>query len=898
MASDQWSRAKRLLNALLDAEPEDPEVWLDDQCDDPALRAEVKSLYIAHERNVLDDGTVRGWLGGASGDPDDRSPSVDRPDTGAEIGEYQLLEEVGLGGMSVVYRAERIGADFDQTVAVKLLQRRVLADSVEQRFRAERQVLASLDHPNIARLIDGGVTEGGRPYLVMEYVDGTPITQYADRNELGLDARLDLLGQVLEAVQAAHRQLVVHRDLKPANVLVTETEDGPRVKLLDFGIAKLLDNSLPVTRPETRTGHYLMTPSYAAPEQITGRDVTTATDVYQFGVLAYELLAGRRPFDVENKSATEIERLVTEEDPPRPSERAGGGLVSPEELRGDLDRILQKALRKEPERRYRSMAALEADLERHQAGQPVEARPATLGYRTKKFVQRHRWGVAVAVAFLVVISISGAVLVRQRAVAEWQRNRAEAEASAATQVSDFLVSLFEASDPFASDGETLSAHDLLSRGQERIQTLKGQPVVRARMLDAMGRAHRGLGNFQQADSLLQRALVLRRRALGDNHLAVAKTLSHLGDLQGDEYEWSEALVYYRNASSILQNRRAPFTRSDSLLKAEVLSDVSRALRNTGQPDSAETLMRRALDIRKTVQGPNHPDVWAEKGELAYILRESGSVGEAERLYRDVLAWKREHADSLDVATTLNNLGYLLRDQGKYERAERRYREVLRILEDQLGPAHPRTLVTRGNNLGNLYLMQDNFAAAEKVLREQLRAVRAQYPDDHWRVGKWAYILAERLLFRGQHLAEAEALLREGVRIYRASDLANRESVLEIQAILGRCLVLRHKEQRARSLLEESHAVLSADSVEAPVDLAHAKIGLGVYHTRRGHYARAESLLTDAHETFARIYKVGLGDESPLKPVRQVRSRLVRLYDAWGKPSKAQKYASADTQGTL
>lgn len=906
LSGEAWSRINTLLDTVWNLEPEERSEFLDEACaEKPELREYVEALLRA-EAEAPD--FLEGEAASFAGEALAGMMVEGEPLSGQRVGPYRLDEEVGRGGMSRVYRATRADGAFEQEVAVKLLRIGFDSEEARQRFRLERQVLATLQHPNIARLLDGGLTEDGVPYLVMEHVEGQPITTYCDERQLPIRERLALLITVSEALQYAHQNLVVHRDLKPSNILVTD--DGA-VKLLDFGIAKLLDTeAAPLTVPATRTGVRPMTPAYAAPEQVRGEAVSTATDVYQLGVLAYELLTGHRPFESIADNRFEVERAVLEEEPTRPSTvvtmkaERDAKHVTPEavgearrvpvdqlrrRLRGDLDAVVLKALRKDADQRYASAEAFVTDIERYLNGRPVEARSLTLDYRARKFAQRHRWGVGVAVAFLVVIAVSGVILVRQRAVAERQRDRAQAEAEAATQVSDFLVSLFEASNPFASEEKTLSARDLLRRGQERVEALEGQPVVQSRVFDAMGRAYRGLGNYERADSLLRRALTLRRRVYGDDHLAVAKTLAHLGDLRRAEYLSNEALAYYRKAFSIFQNRDGPLSRSDSLLKANVLSDLSRALRNTGKPDSAETLMRQALTLRQAVQGSDHPDVWATKSDLAYVLRESGSVDEAERLYRDVLEWQREHADSLKVAHTLNNLGYLLRTRGKLAQAERRYREALRIHEDALGPTHPITLMIRGNNLGTLYMMQDDLAAAEKILRKQLRAVRAHYPDDHWRVGKWAYILGERLLLRERHLAEAEALLREGVRIYRASDVASRESVLEIQAILGHCLVLRNKDRRAKPLLQESRAVLSADSVDAPRDLAHAEIGLGIYHTRRGHYARAESLLTKAHATFETIFNDAPGVNQSLRPVRQVRSRLANLYEVWGKPEKAARY---------
>lgn len=887
MTDEPWDRIREILDRALDRPPGERADWLDAVCEDPQIRAEVESLLAAYEE---DDPFFE--TGGAREEAQPEAP--DRPAAGARIGGYRLLEEIGVGGMSVVYRAERAGVDVEQTVAVKLLQRRLHADDAERRFRAERQVLASLDHPNIARFIDGGVTDGGRPYLVTEYVEGVPITEYAEAHDLGLDARLDLLGQVLDAVQAAHRQLVVHRDLKPSNVMVTETaESRPQVKLLDFGIAKLLDDSLPVTRPETQTGRRLLSPGYAAPEQIRGDEITTSTDVYQLGVLAYELLTGARPFSLGDASWAEVERMVLETRPERPTERArAAGRDWARRLREDLDTILMTALRTEPERRYATVDALRADLDRHRRGVPIEARPATLGYRARKFVRRHTWGVGTAAVVAVLVVGFVGLLLRQQAITERQRDRARAEAQTSTRLSDFLVDLFESSNPYRNP-DTLTARDLLRRGRDRIDRIESSPAVRARLLNTMGAAYDGLGHVGRADSLLRDARSVQRRHDVEDPILAANTHYQLGVLEANQYDWADAVPRYRTALSHLRDRSSPRSRTDSLLEADIRAGLGRALRNTGQVDSAEGLVRRALSIRRAVHGANHPSVWDAKEDLAYVLREAGSTDRARRLYRDVLAGQRAHADSLTVANTLNNLGYLHRTQGRPRRAERRYRESLRIYEQTLGPGHRETLMVRGNNLGGVLKFQDDFAGAEALYREQLRAVRARYDADHWRVGKWAQSLGETLLYRDTHLAEAEALLREGVRVYEASEAAGRTATLRHQATLGHCLARRGKYRRARSLLEESHAVFASDSVDSPLSRAHAEVGLGLYHTDRGDYPRAESLLTAAHATLDSLYNDAPGVDTTLAPVRLVERDLARLYRAWGRPQRAAQYRTAE-----
>lgn len=795
MDVDRWTRAKHILSDFLDAKPDDLGVWLDEHCgDDTALRAEVESLLASYERGPLSgDATVLDWLGSTASESERESLSVDldRPEAGTHLGGYRLLEEIGIGGMSVVYRAERATADFEQTVAVKLLQRRLHADDAERRFRAERQVLASLDHPNVARLLDGGVSEGGRPYLVMEYVDGQPITEYAAANDLGLQARLDLLEQVMDAVQAAHRRLVVHRDLKPSNVLVTETEASPRVKLLDFGIAKLLDDSLPVTRPETRTGHHLMTPSYAAPEQVTGGKVTTATDTYQVGILAYELLGGARPFDLNEKSLTEIERLVVETDPLPPSERATGAEVEPARLRGDLDVIILKALRKEPERRYPSVEALMADLRRYRAGEPVEAQSATLGYRTKKFVQRNATGVVVATAFLIVLAISGTMLVRQR-------NQAQREAQRAERVSDFLAGLFEASSPYASDDESPTARDLLRRGQRRLSALEDEPATRAQMLDAMGRAHTGLANYRTADSLLQRALTIRQRLYNPPHEALAAGLTH---------------------------------------RAE-------ALHGEGRYAVAESLDREALQMRRRLYDSRHPDVAESMRHLAEQMAVQRKGDRADSLYRRALSMQRDvfEDEHPAVATTAHHYAQLLIELGSYSRAEALSREALAIHENELGPSHPTTITTR-RDLGTALEWQGDLAVAESLKHRSLQQLGDQLEETHPLLLSAMNDLAILLRKRGAY-ARAKSLFRTVLDRYQIRYPDGHPRIALVLKNLGQIVLHQGNWAKADSLFHRSLALHRRFFNDTHTRVTAVISDIAALERARGHLDEAESLYRD------------------------------------------------------
>ena len=982
MSDDQWPRAKQTLNDLLEADPDDRVAWLDARCGgDAALRAEVEGLLGAYEEGPVGPDEEGGdWVtasGAAVG------PAAEDLQ-GRRVGPYRLVEEIGVGGMGVVYRAERADGAFERAVAVKLLQRRLHTGDAAARFRAERQVLASLDHPHIARLIDGGVTGGtaegeiagegpdggGRPYLVMELVEGTPITEYADTHNLGVEARLDLLGQVLGAVQAAHRQLVVHRDLKPSNVLVTETEEGgPQVKLLDFGIAKLLGEALPGPRPETRTGLHLMTPAYAAPEQVKGEEITTATDVYQLGVLAYELLSGARPFDLAETSPAEVERIVCEEEPETPSVRAGAGPVAPDRLRGDLDVIVLKALRKEPGRRYRSVEALGTDLRRYRNGEPVEARPATLEYRAKKFVSRNQTLVVAGVLVLLLgIAYAVTVTVQANRLAE-ERERARKQAEAAEQASAVLVDLFEAADPYEST-DTLTAETLLRRGERRLDALENQPALRGQLLGALGRVHRSLGGYATADSLHRRAvehqarhqdtlnrgqatglydlavtkekrgqykvadslharaLGMRRRLYDPPHRTIAESLHDFASVRREQGAFSEADSLFRAALSMRETVHG----GTSTEVGETLNGLGLLRKKQGRYAAADSVYREALAMRREQLGRDHPSTATTLHNLASVLEERGRYAAADSVYRRVLAIERERLgpEHPNVATTLNNLGVVLKGQNRNSTADSIYRQALSIKREQLGPKHPRTATTL-DNLAGVLKDRGKYAAADSLYRKVLSIERERLGTNHLDVAMtlndWGIVLRKK-----GETAEAASLYRQALSIKRdelgptdpsiATTLSNlavalwdTENYAAADSMYREALAIKRKQlgptdpSTATTMhnwaytLKEMGDYAAADSLfrraltlrrealgERHFLVTDSQVGLGLLRREQEDYAAAERRFRAALS----IRRAKLRDDHP--EIEEVIGHLAELYEAWGKPSQAEKYRTIASTG--
>ena len=809
---EEWSRIEAILDEVLELEPGARAEALERACaGDAILRAQVERLIAADTgaAQFLETPAMvyaAGLVNAAASDI--QADERDKP--GDRIGPYSLIREIGHGGMGRVFLADRADGQFEQMVALKLVRGGPFGGEIHGRFLRERQILARLQHPNIARLLDGGVAADGRPYFAMEYVAGEPITTYCDGKSLDVQQRLALFAAVCDAVQYAHQNLVVHRDLKPSNTLVTP--EG-QVKLLDFGIAKVLqaEDDEQAGRdggePLTRLGSGPMTPEYAAPEQVRGEAVTTATDVYALGALAYELLTGRGPHRLSSLTAAEVERAVTERDIARPSSAVSratpgkNGEITPaaiasargtdphrlrRQLRGDLDTIVMTALQKDPARRYASAGAFVEDIRRYQKGRPIAARRDSVGYRSSKFVRRHAIGVSATA--LVLLSLIGGLIGMA-----WQARVASREAAKAREVSRFLSSLFEVADPARTNAADVTALDLLNRGATRIETeLAGQPDIQADMLLLVGRIYRELGVYDRAQPLLERAMALRSAGQGRNSTAVADAMAELARLWQEKGRPEEAERLHRDVLAIRRSGRRP----DYAEVGKTLRDLASVLASRGKHDEAEKLQRealalheasygaehaeiasdleglqsilrvrgrsteaipiarRTLDMRMKLLGPDHLETATAMNNLAILLYEKWELPEAERLYRQVLEFDLRRLGEVhpNTATVTNNLAFVLRDRGQYDEAERLYRSALDLDRRLFGDEHPYVAQVM-NNLAVLLAARGRYDESERLFRESLAMFRRVYGDDHWRIGTVQGGLAGVLSARGDRSAE-------------------------------------------------------------------------------------------------------------------------------------------------
>lgn len=803
MTLERWQRIQDLFYAAEELSHEDRLRFLQRECQgDMGLVQEVERLLasVDHGGELLQDSVQA-----AAKDVLSLNPG----EPGFRIGPYEIVREIGAGGMGMVYLARRAD-QFQQRVAIKLMKFGWAQQEALLRFRAERQILANLNHPHIARLLDGGVADGGQPYLVMEYVEGVPIHDYCRQDGLPLRRRLELFRKVCDAVQCAHQNLVVHRDIKPANILVTK--DGTP-KLLDFGIAKLLapvyvQQTIAITSFTER----LMTPEYASPEQVRGQPVTTATDVYSLGVLLFELLTDQRPFHFETGSASEVERVICTEQPPRPSSlvRRQSGRASrlPRELQGDLDTIVLKAMHKEPERRYPTAAELSEDVRRYLQGFPIHARPDSFSYTTGKFLRRHRLGAGAAVSFvLLILGFAWGMwtLARNTRV---ERDRAE-------EVSQFLVQLFEVADPSKARGETITAREVLDRGAAKLMAQQGQPEMRAKLFATLGMVYENLGDYDRSRQLLQQSLDLTRRAYGPKSLEAAEELKRLAELKrrGHDYPAAEAMA--RESLEIRRNRFGP---RDKLV-AESLNTLALIQHEKGDLKTAESMFLEVLRMRDQLREKEHLET-AVLSNLGALYRDKGDYPQAERYLRECLEIRRATLPHTHprLALAAAKLSNVLESEGKLDEAESLIKEALDIREKLYGSVHPDIAIAL-TNLAQIERLRGQYAAAEQNLQRasNVFAHTPSAPDKEARVLYQTGLLREA----AGRWNEAELDLRQAAAVQEKSFGPRHLMVGRTRLALGRVLLARGKRAEAADQIHEGVRILQAALPAASSELAAA-----------------------------------------------------------------------------
>ena len=797
----RWHRISPHLDHALALAPGDRDVWLAFlRTEEPELAADVESLL--EEHRIL---SAAGFL-------DEGARVLAGPEAleGASVGAYTLIKSLGRGGMGSVWLAARSDGRFQGQAAVKLLNAELVGRTGGERFKREGTILARLTHPHIARLVDAGVSGTGQPYLVLEHVQGRHIDQHCDQQALAIDARIRLFLDVLSAVAHAHANLIVHRDLKPSNVLVTG--DG-QVKLLDFGIAKLLEGDAPHHDPTlTREAGVGLTPKYAAPEQVSGGPITTATDVYALGVLLYELLTGQDPIGAAARSAADIVKAIVDTEPRRMSavvldgdarepiaQRAAARATTPDRLRrslrGDLDTIVAKALKKNPGERYASVAEFADDLRRCIQHQPINARPDTFWYRAAKFARRRRRSLIVTSAALVLSSATIAFYTVRLAS---ERDRAALQADKASKVSALLTELLDGADPFRTpDKQEPTVRSLLDIGAERVsRDPKGRPEVQAEVLTVIGRVYQRLGLYDKSLPLLEQALAYGRRAEGPEHVHIAQSLNELGVLHREHGDLAKAQTLLEESLAMRRRLLGPVDKDVAVTAVE----LARVLRDRGLDARAEPLIRESLAIRRQLFGEVHRETATSINDLALLLWNRGDLDAAEPLFRENLETniKVLGRDHPSVAVSMGNLALVLDAKGQRAIAEKLFRDDLEILRKSLGEAHP-TYAQALNNLSRPVFDQGRLDEAQALLEQAIRIVRPLFNDDHPRLAIYQMNLARVQIARGQ-ANQAEPALRHVLQVRKRLYPQGDWRIGQVESLLGGALAARHRYAEAEPLL--------------------------------------------------------------------------------------------------
>ena len=848
MSSQQWQQLRKLFDhaAMLDPSARDSFVReLTER--DPDLGSQLQDLLLHDSpNNDKFSGAVQSLVTELS-----HEDSVEQ--IGRQFGPYRILRQVGEGGMGAVYLAERSDGEFEQQVAIKLIGAGAFSQTVVSRFRAERQILARLSHPNIARIVDGGTTDEGVTYLVMEYVDGEPITQYCNSHNLGLQQRLRLFLRVCDAIEFAHRNLVVHRDIKPSNILVAA--DG-QPKLLDFGIAKLLGNNEDDAQPATQ---YAMTPDYASPEQVLGEPVTTLCDVYSLGVLCYEILTGQRPYVLSGKRPSEIEKELLETNPVKPStvtQVAGSDSpqavgVSRRSLRGELDAIVLMAMRRDPQGRYQSVQALSTDVKRFLRGEAVVAKGRSIAYLTKKFLRRNRW--PLGLGMVVVAGIASATVFHISRI-EAERDRVKKEAKTSASVTQYLQSIFEVANPDESMGERISAREVLDRGARRLEIeLADQPEIKARLLTSIGGVyknlglheealvttdkavvlqeqlkdtvaltaslvqkagiHRESGSYSEARAALEYALRLTDQQVGRNSEHAAAVLFEFGEVSRMEGNYAASLEYYQQASVILEDIQS----EDATFRVKAKFAIGQILHFLDDVEGAEKYMREAV-VEMNALGVDSPiDRSTFYHNLATVLHDKGDFKEAEALYQDVydteLRILGEDHPSRDVAIT--NLGRLYRDTGQLELARKYLTQAVELAERLNGREHFFTAYN-AKNLADLLFDKKDYAESRLLFEEVLITYTKTLEPDHPQLAS-AQVGYARLLNAMGEWTEAEQQATHAVNICQQALPDNHWLSATANSVLSDAMLRQGRHQEALSrLLTTWEGMRSASSEHAVV----------------------------------------------------------------------------------
>lgn len=818
MDKNRLEQIRNIFDEVLNLPVEQRRNTLDLKCgDDNDLKKEVLSLL----KSVEDPDD---FLESQLRQSDEKNLYEKDPFIGKHIGPYLVEGEAGVGGMGIVYAGKRDDNSFEQKVAIKILKHGFTSGYFLKRFFRERQTLANLQHPNIARLLDGGSTDDGLPYLVLEFIDGDSMTEYCDKNKLTIKERLELFRIVCSAVQYAHQNLIIHRDLKPGNILV---DKNGKPKLLDFGIVKLLDEELEDdSEGLTRTGVWHLTPDYASPEQIKGEQITTASDIYSLGILLYQLLTGHQPYKITNNSPVAINSTLSEIELKKPSDKiidteeikAADGtitIISPEivsslrkekseklkqHLQGDLDNIILKAISKEPERRYASVEQFSEDIRRHLIGLPVIARSDTVGYRVSKFIRRHKLGVTFTTVFILLLLSSIIGISSQANIAADERDNARIEAEKFERVNKFLQNMLSSVNP-DEIGRDVKVHDVLDKAAKDVQTeLKDKPEIESAIRRTLGNTYTSLGEYDQAKVHLVKALEIDKKIYGEesenvaiDYYDLAYYYHWLGDLKTADSLYNKSLAIFRKT-----------LKEPTIDLALTLNGCALVQSKYGNFTKAVKEFEEALNIIGTKYGKKDVDYASIMNNLAITTHSLKNLDKAEQYYLEaqkifieLLGEKRT-----EVASTYNNLAFIYMDKKDFKQAEVNFIKSYNLKLELKGKDHPDVGLAL-NNLGSVNLKQKKYKEAIDFYKKAIVQLKKTLPDEHTWLAN-SYFGLGKTLTEMKDYKNGEINIRHALQI-RKKIFPNKNSVIYVtMGELGVCLLLQNKFAEASKLLVEAY----------------------------------------------------------------------------------------------
>ncbi|MGA3092127.1 MAG: tetratricopeptide repeat protein [Terriglobales bacterium] len=878
MIPESWKQVKALFESALDLAPPQRETYLRQNCPDDAMRREVENLLGDYEKagNFLSTPAMNFQVAIPREAPEDSATFASASEgegtstaavrLGQALGNYRILSRLGEGGMGQVWLAEQT-APLQRQVALKLIRVGMYDDSVLQRFESERQSLASMNHPSIAKVFDAGTTPDGQPYFAMEYVPGLPITEYCDQNRLTIRERLELFIQVCEGVQHAHLKAIMHRDLKPANILVVEVDGKATPRIIDFGLAKAAQ----ATRDGllTQVGSFLGTPGYMSPEQanLDVQDIDTRTDVYSLGVVLYELLTGFLPSDTKEggEALAEMMRRIREDDPPPPSTKIRADRESstakaeergtdPKQLvsllRGDLDWITMKALERERARRYATPSELTSDIGRYLRHEPVTARPASAGYKLRKYVRRHRLAVSAAVAMALLVAGFAVVQAIQLGRTTRERDRAN-------RITNFMVDMFKVSDPSAALGNKITVREVLDKASNEIEKgLSNDVEVQSQLMSTMAQTYVNLGLFSRAHELAEHALENRKRAFGPRDRRTLESMTQLGWILDREGRDADAERLIRQTVDLQRSVLGP----EDVLTLETADNLGMVLERQGHFAEEEKLEREIIATRTRKLGPEHQQTLRSMVNLGIAIHGQDHIAEAEKQFREVLEIERRvlppgHPSTL---VCMHDLANMIQEQGRYQEAEALYRETLQMEERVLGSEHPETFSTMTTLANTIGYGENRSSEAEPLYRKAFEnSLRVLGPEHRYTTAAEEG-LANALSSQG-HYAEAEKLLRELLAIRLRLLGADHADTLLSQYNLGDVLFHEERYAEADKLLRDTwKSQIRMLGDDSPDTLA-SKAVLARIVTKEGNPREGETLARQAFEAQLRVLGPQHGD---------------------------------------